>query len=132
MKLQAAAPHPVADEPATADEDLATVSSGDYATVVKAYTNRKGELSYDLLNKALIQASHSNPFVAEMRAGGASIDEIRDHVVKANFEAVTGNRSLSQAEVDRIVAMLGAVSPRSVLREFSEHLRHPVRPVVGG
>jgi len=132
VRLQAGALEPVDGEPAPAAEDLATVSSSDYAAVVKAYTNRKGELSYELLNKALIQASHSNPFVAEMRARGASIEEIRDHVLKANFEAVTGNRSLSQAEVDRIVAMLDAVSPRSVLREFSEHLRHPDRTAAGG
>lgn len=132
VKLQAGAPEPMVDEPAPTAEDLATVSSADYAAVVKAYTNRKGELSYELLNKALIQAAHSNPYVAEMKARGASIEEIRDHVVKANFEAVTGNRSLTQAEVNRIVAMLDAVSPRSVLREFSEHLRHPDRPAAGG
>lgn len=105
-------------------EDLGTVCSADYAAIVKAYTNKKGELSYDLLNKALIKAAHANPFVAEMRAAGASLEEIRDHVVKANFEAVSGNRSLSQCDAQRIVAMLDEVSPRSVLREFSEDLRH--------
>jgi hypothetical protein len=104
-------------------EDVSTVCSADYAAIVKAYTNRKGELSYELLNKALIQAAHGNPFVAEMKGRGASLEEIRDHVVKANFEAITGNRSLSQADVERIVAMLDEVSPRSVLREFSEDLR---------
>jgi hypothetical protein len=126
VKLQATVAEPVAEEPAAAEDDLATVSSADYAAVVKAYTNRKGELSYDLLNKALIQAAHGNPYVAEMKARGATLEEIRDHVVKANFEAITGNRSLTQAEVNRIVAMLDAVSPRSVLREFNEDLRHHV------
>lgn len=133
LKLHADSPDTtvISDEPAASSDDMTTVSSLDYAAVVKAYTNRKGELSYELLNKALIQAAHSNPYVAEMKARGASIEEIRDHVVKANFEAVTGNRSLTQAEVNRIVAMLDAVSPRSVLREFSEHLRHPDRPAAG-
>jgi len=126
VKLQATVAEPVAEEPAAAEDDLATVSSADYAAVVKAYTNRKGELSYDLLNKALIQAAHGNPYVAEMKARGATLEEIRDHVVKANFEAITGNRALTQAEVNRIVAMLDAVSPRSVLREFNEDLRHHV------
>ncbi|QVL54639.1 MAG: hypothetical protein KFB97_16080 [Cyanobium sp. M30B3] len=105
-------------------EDLGTVCSADYAAIVKAYTNKKGELSYDLLNKALIKGAHANPFVAEMRQAGASLEEIRDHVVKANFEAVSGNRSLSQSDAQRIVAMLDEVSPRSVLGEFSEDLRH--------
>jgi len=104
-------------------EDLATVNSADYAAVVKAYTNRKGELSYELLNKALIQAARSNPYVATMVERGASLEQIRDHVVKAVFEAVTGNRTLSQAEVHRIVELLDEVSPRSVLREFTDDLR---------
>lgn len=127
VKLQDSAPEPMTDlEAAPEQEDLATVSSADYAAVVKAYTNRKGELSYELLNKALIQAAHSNPYVAEMKAHGATLEAIRDHVVKANFEAITGNRSLTQAEVNRIVELLDAVSPRSVLREFNEDLRHHV------
>lgn len=104
-------------------EAVATVNSADYAAIVKAYTNKKGELSYELLNKALIQAARSNPFVATMVASKASLEEIRDHVVKANFEAVTGNRSVSSHEVQQIVELLDEVSPRSVLREFEEDLR---------
>jgi hypothetical protein len=104
-------------------EAVATVSSADYGAIVKAFTNKKGELSYELLNKTLIQAGRSNPFVATMVANGASLEEIRDHVVKANFEAVTGNRSLGQDEVTRIVELLDEVSPRSVLREFNDDLR---------
>jgi hypothetical protein len=42
--------------------------------------------------------------VAELVARSASEAEIRDHVVKANFEAVTGNRTISQAEVNAILA----------------------------
>jgi len=117
----AAAPSPL-DEDHT-PEELATVNSADYAAIVKAYTNKKGEISYELLNKALIQAARSNPYVAEMVGRQASLEEIRDHVLKANFEAVTGNRSLSLAEVQSIVELLDEVSPRSVLRDFNEDLR---------
>lgn len=102
---------------------LATVSSHDYAAVVQAYTSRKGELSYELLNKALIQAAHSNPFVATMIKENASLEQIRDHVVKANFEAVTGNRGLAAADVKRIVDLLEEVSPKSALRGLSDELR---------
>jgi hypothetical protein len=116
-----AAPSPLDEEHSA--EELATVNSADYAAIVKAYTNKKGEISYDLLNKALIQAARSNPYVAEMVGRKATLEEIRDHVVKANFEAVTGNRSLSLAEVHRILELLDEVSPRSVLRDFNEDLR---------
>lgn len=117
------APVPAELSEEAAAEAVATVNSADYAAIVKAYTNKKGELSYELLNKALIQAARSNPFVSTMVANGASLEEIRDHVVKANFEAVTGNRSLSGIEVQRIVELLDEVSPRSVLRELNDDLR---------
>jgi len=119
--VEAPAAPELAEEPSGAD--LATVNSADYQAIVKAYTNKKGEISYDLLNKALIQAARSNPYVAEMIGRGASEAEIRDHVVKANVEAVTGNRAISQAEVNAIVELLDAVSPRAVLRELNEELR---------
>jgi len=115
------------EEPAA--EDLATVNSADYAAIVTHFTNKKGELSYDLLNKALIQAAHANAHVAQMIASGATLEAVRDHVLKANFESVSGNRSLSTAEVERIVQLLDEVSPRSVLRPFEEELR---RLLAGG
>ena len=117
----AATPSPL-DEEHTAEE-IATVNSADYAAIVKAYTNKKGELSYELLNKALIQAARSNPYVAEMVARKATLEDIRDHVLKANFEAVTGNRALGLAEVHRIAELLDEVSPRSVLRDLNDDLR---------
>ena len=119
--VEALASPELVEEPSSAD--LATVNSADYQAIVKAYTNKKGEISYELLNKALIQAARSNPYVAELVARSASEAEIRDHVVKANFEAVTGNRTISQAEVNAILELLDAVSPRSVLRDLNDELR---------
>lgn len=115
----------------SAPEAVATVGSADYAAIVKAYTNRKGELSYELLNKTLIQAAHANPFVATMISQAATQEEIRDHVVKANFEAVSGNRHLSAAEVSSIIALLDEVSPRSVLRELNDEIRRMLGQAVG-
>jgi len=107
----------------SAPEALTVVSSHDYAAIVKAYTNRKGELSYELLNKALIKAAHANPFVATMVHQGASLEEISNHVVRANFESVSGNSHLSEAEVNSIISLLDEVSPRSVIREFNDEIR---------
>jgi hypothetical protein len=123
----------VADDPASGSpegtdaeaspEDLGTVCSVDCAAIVKAYTNKKGELSYELLNKALIKAAHGNPFVAETEVAGASLEEIRDHTMEANYEAMTGNRSLGPVDVQRIVAMVNKVSPRSHGRPPESHAR---------
>ena len=47
--------NPEAVDTEESPEELATVDSAEYEAIVKAYTNKKGELSYELLNKDFIQ-----------------------------------------------------------------------------
>ncbi|WP_088889909.1 hypothetical protein [Leptolyngbya ohadii] len=103
-------------------EELATVDSAEYEAIVKAYTNKKGELSYELLNKDFIQFAKSSKIVADMVANRASVDEIRDHVVRVKLESLTGNRELTVAQTKRIVEMLDEVSPRYVFRELNDEI----------
>ncbi|WP_416675334.1 hypothetical protein [Egbenema bharatensis] len=112
-------------------EELATVDSAEYEAIVKAYTNKKGELSYDLLNKDFIQFAKSSKIVAEMVANQASEDEIRDHIVKVKLESLTGNRELTTAQTQRIVEMLDEVSPRYVFRELNDELRRMLSQAKG-
>jgi hypothetical protein len=53
---------------------------------VRAYTNKKGEISYELPNKALIQAAFSNPYLVELVARSASEAEIRGQVRLTGWE----------------------------------------------
>lgn len=103
-------------------EEVATVDSAEYEAIVKAYTNKKGELSYDLLNKDFIQFAKSSKIVADMVANRASVDEIREHVLKVKLESLTGNRDLTAAQTSRIVEMLDEVSPRYVFRELNDEI----------
>lgn len=104
-------------------EELATVDSAEYEAIVKTYTNRKGELSYDLLNKDFIQFAKSSKTISDMIANHASVDDIRDHVVKVKLESITGNRDLTVAQTQRIVEMLDEVSPRHVFKELNDEIR---------
>ncbi|QYO68215.1 hypothetical protein [Leptolyngbya sp. 7M] len=103
-------------------EELATVSSAEYEAVVKAYTNKKGELSYELLNKDFIQFAKSSKIVADMVASRASMDEIRDYVVRIKLGLLTDNRELTPAQARGIVEMLDEVSPRYVFRELNDEI----------
>ncbi|WP_035985686.1 hypothetical protein [Leptolyngbya sp. KIOST-1] len=114
---------PEEDLETDAPEDEATVDSAEYAAVVAAYTNKKGELSYDLINKDFIQFARSSKIVGDMVANGASQDEIRSHIVKVKLEQLTGNRDLSETQAQRIVDMLDEVSPRFVFRELNDEIR---------
>jgi hypothetical protein len=104
-------------------EELATVDSAEYEAIVKAYTNRKGELSYELLNKDFIQFAKSSKMVTDMVANRASEDEIRNYVVKVKLENLTGNRELTMAQTQLIVEMLDEVSPRHVFKELNDEIR---------
>ena len=104
-------------------EELATVDTAEYASIVKAYTNKKGELSYDLLNKDFIQFAKSSKVVADLAASKASVEDILNHVVKVKLESLTGNKDLSVEQTKRIVEMLDEVSPRHVFRELNDEIR---------
>jgi len=121
VRLTAASEAP--DEVEETEAEAATVCSREYAAIVQAYTNRKGELSYDLLNKDFIQFAKSSKVVADMVTARAPVEAIRDHVVKVKLEQLTGNRSLSDAQTRAIVEMLDAVSPRNVFRAFNDEIR---------
>ncbi|MGF1518350.1 MAG: hypothetical protein ACFCVB_11160 [Nodosilinea sp.] len=123
VKLSGSLPEAEAEAEADAPEDEATVDSAEYAAVVEAYTNKKGELSYDLINKDFIQFAHSSKMVGDLVANRASEDEIRDYVVKVKLEGLTGNRELTTAQTQGIVAMLDEVSPRYVFRELNDEIR---------
>jgi hypothetical protein len=104
-------------------EDFAVVDSAEYQAIVDAYTNKKGELSYDLLNKDFIQFAKSSKIVADMVADQASLDDLRNHIIKVKFGTLTGNPDLAPAQMSRIVEMLDEVSPRSVFRELNDELK---------
>ncbi len=125
VKLTAESEPTNVPEPSEEDlpEDWAVIDSAQYQAIVNTYTNKRGELSYDLLNKDFIQFAKSSKVVAEMAAAQASLEEIRDHIVKAKLETLTGNRDLTPAQLRRIVEMLDEVSPRAVFRELNDELK---------
>jgi hypothetical protein len=121
VKLSGEAPEETPEE--AQSEDFAAVDSAEYQAVVDAYTNKKGELSYDLLNKDFIQFAKSSKVVADMVANQASLEEIRDRIIKVKLETLTGNPNLTPAQMNRMVELLDEVSPRSVFRELNDELR---------
>jgi hypothetical protein len=105
------------------EAEIATVCSKEYGAIVDAYTDKRGALSYDLLNKDFIQFAKSSKVVADMAANGAPVEALRSHVVKVKLEQLTGNRNLSDAQVDAIVDMLDEISPRNVFKTLNDELR---------
>ena len=58
------------------------------------------------MNKDFIQFAKSSKTVADMVANRASMDEIRDYVIRVKLESLTDNRELTLAQAKRTVEML--------------------------
>lgn len=111
----------VEDEPIPEVEVV--VDSEDYQRLVDAYTDKNGKLSYQLLNKELIQFAHSSEMVDRMLDAGDSDDAIRLYIVGTKFRNVTGNKDLTDEQVQKLADLLDEVSPKGVFKDLNAELR---------
>ena len=99
------------------------IDSDEYQKVVDAYTDKKGRLSYALLNKDMIRFAHSSSVARSMVEKKASVEEIILYVVGTKFRGITGNHKLSDEHVQKMIELLDEVSPKGVLAEFTAEIR---------
>ena len=114
-------------EPEPADEELpeaaVVIDSAEYQALVYAFTDKKGRLSYDLLNKELIQFAHSSEMVRRMVEAQDPEDRIRLFVVGTKFRNVTGNKDLTDEQVLKMAELLDEVSPKGVFKDLTADIR---------
>ena len=103
------------------------IDSDEYQKVVDMYTDKKGKLSYSLLNKDLIKFVHFSSVARSMISKKASEDEICLYAVGSKFRAITDNHKLSDEQFLKMIELLDEVSPKGVLTEFREELRKSLK-----
>ena len=120
---------PVVEEPVAGEaaEEEAVVDSAEYQKIVDKYTDKDGKLSYDLLNKDMIKFAHSSSIVRKMIEEGESVEAIRLYSVGSKFRGITGNPSLSDAQVLKMVELLDEVSQKGVFKEFNDEIRKKLK-----
>ena len=87
------------------------VDSAEYQKIVDNYTDKKGRLSYPLINRDMIRFAHSSSVARSMVEKKASVDEICLYVVGSKFRGITGNRKLSDEQVLKMVDLLEQENP---------------------
>ena len=110
-------------EEAVAKEDAAVIDSADYQKIVDKFTDKKGKLSYDLLNRELIKYAKKSAQVRSMIASKATADEISFEIAKAKFREITGNALLSDDQIRKAIELLDEVSPKGVFKELNSEIR---------
>lgn len=117
---------PVKKEEETEDDEI-IVSGADYLKIVEKYTDKAGKLSYELLNKDVIQFAHRSVTARKMIAEGVTQKKIAAYVIGTKFRNVTGNSKLTDKQVQLIVELLDEVSPKGVFKEFNDELRRSIK-----
>ena len=112
---------PAASEAPAAEEAL--VDSEAYQKIVQHYTDKKGRLSYDLLNKEMIKSANSSSVVRKMLEEGEGVDGVAQYVAGGRFRNIAEDSDLSDEDVAAIIELLDEVSPRGIFKEFNEEMR---------
>lgn len=99
------------------------IDTAEYQAIVDAYTDKKGKLSYELINKELIQFAHGSEVVQRMLDAGDPEDRIRLYIVGTKFRNITGNKDLTDEQVLKMAALLDEVSPKGVFKDLNAELR---------
>ncbi len=100
-----------------------TVDRAEYQKVAEHYTDRKGKVSYELLNKDLIKFAHLSSRVRAMIEAGATEKSIRNYVVGTKFRNITENRDLTDEQALKIAELLDEENAKGVFKEFNSELR---------
>ena len=95
----------------------------DYKKIVKTYTDKTGKLSYELLNKDLIQFAHRSKKVSEFFADRKSVKTVRNYIIWVKFSNISGNKDLDQKQAIKIADLLDEVYPKGVFKELNAELR---------
>ena len=103
------------------------IDSAEYQKIVDKYKDKKGVLSYALLNKDLIKFINSSSVARKMIADKAPLEDIRVYAAGSKFRSITGNHDMSNEQVLKMAELLDDVSPKGVFKEFNDELRKKLK-----
>ena len=105
------------------EEEIVLVDMRDYRAIVDHYSDSKGKLSYDLMNKDFIKLLKSSKVVSEMIAERKSAASIRNYIVSTKFKNISGNHDLTSKQLAAITDLLNEDHPKGVYKELNAEIR---------
>ena len=98
--------------------------SQEYAAIVERYSDEKGKLNYQLMNKDFIQFASKSKVVNDMAANRASQEDILNFIVKSRATFISGKKeSLDDESVKLLIETLDEIDPRSAFKELKAHIK---------
>ena len=116
------APQDAVFEDAPKDQVDMTLSP-EYAAIVERYSDEKGKLNYQLMNKDFIQFASKSKVVGDMAANMASQEEILLFIIKSRATLISGKKeSLDDESVKLLIETLDEIDPRSAFKELKAYI----------
>jgi len=121
VPIEIAEPEDVVEDAAPEQVDMTL--SPEYQAIVERYSDEKGKLNYQLMNKDFIQFASRSKVVSNMVAAKADVDEILVNIVKSRAGEIAGRReSLRDHEVALLIESLDEIDPRSAFKELKAYI----------
>ncbi|MCL2498030.1 MAG: hypothetical protein FWF06_05380 [Symbiobacteriaceae bacterium] len=104
-------------------ELLDMTHSAEYLAIVERYSDEKGKLNYQLMNKDFIQFASKSRVVSTMVNDRALTEEIVIFIVKSRAALIAGRKqSLDDLHTAALIATLDEIDPRSTFKELRAHI----------
>ena len=105
-------------------EKVDMVNSPEYKALIERYSDEKGKINYQLMNKDYIQFASRSKFVADMVAAKANADDILVYIVNTMVTQLTSSKkTMSLDDTNALIETLDEIDPRSAFKELKAHIR---------
>ena len=104
-------------------QKICMADSDEYKAIVERYSDEKGMLNYQLMNKDFIQFASKSKVVSKMVSERAMNEDVVVFVVKSRAALVAGKKdSLDDELAAALIETLDEIAPRSAFKELKGHI----------
>jgi len=104
-------------------QKICMADSDEYTAIVDRYSDEKGKLNYQLMNKDFIQFASKSKTVSTMIAEKAIAEDVLVFVVKSRAAFVAGKKeSLDDELAVALIETLDEIDPRSAFKELKAYI----------
>ncbi len=104
-------------------EQVDMTLSPEYAAIVDRYSDEKGKLNFQLMNKDFIQFTAKSKTVSDMMEAGADQQNILYFVIQSRAAFISGRKeSLDDPSVALLIESLDEIDPRSAFKELKAYI----------
>ena len=104
-------------------DDMAIITSKEYAAFIENYSDKKGRFSHQLMNKDLMQFAAKSGVVGKKLAEKEDVDFIVRYVVKSRAADLARNKGMDDEMLTAFIETIDSICTRSAFKELNAYLR---------